>query len=347
MTLEPGSLRTPLCDLLGCEYPIILAGMGGVARAELAAAVANAGGFPTLGMVREAPSLIASEIRAYRRLSNRPFAVNLIPAATDSGLLDQQIETCLAMEVAVFSFFWDVVPEAIARVKTAGALLLHQVGTLRAARQAEAAGADVLIAQGQDAGGHVHGRTPTFDLLRAVLETTALPVVASGGISNGKGLARALSFGAQGVQCGTAFLATAESFAHVYHKQRVVSARGEDTVLTDGFVLNWPRGSAVRVLQNSVTAAFGAELMGHDPDAIPREVIAHDGDIPRLRQSTDSPLRTSRGNLEAMALYAGQGTGEIRDIPAAGELLSRLVRQACRSLANMPDAGKFTGAAIW
>ena len=334
MTLESGSLRTPLCDLLGCEYPVILAGMGGVARAELAAAVANSGGFPTLGMVREAPSLIVSEIEDYRRLSDHPFAVNLIPAATDPGLLFQQIETCLAMEVAVFSFFWDVVPDAIARVKAAGALLLHQVGTLRAAREAETAGADVLIAQGQDAGGHVHGRTPTFDLLRAVMETTALPVVASGGISNGKGLARALSLGAQGAQCGTAFLATAESFAHDYHKQRVVSAEGEDTVLTDGFVLNWPKGSAVRVLRNSVTETFGPALMGHDPDRIAREVIARDGPIPRLRQSTDSPLRTTTGNLEQMPLYSGTGAGEIDEIVPAAQRLNTLCAEAQARLAS-------------
>ncbi|MWD29676.1 nitronate monooxygenase [Aquicoccus sp. SCR17] len=334
MTVVPGPLRTPMCDLLGCAYPIILAGMGGVARAELAAAVASAGGFPTLGMVREAPSLIASEISAYRRLSNRPFAVNLIPAATDPGLLDQQIETCLAMEVGVFSFFWDVVPEAVARVKEAGALLLHQVGTLPAARAAEAAGADVLIAQGQDAGGHVHGHTPTFDLLRAVLETTALPVVASGGISNGKGLARALSLGAQGVQCGTAFLATAESFAHDYHKQRVVTAEGKDTVLTDGFVLNWPKGSAVRVLRNSVTEAFGPVLIGHDPERIAHEVIAYDGSNPRLRQSTDSPLRTTTGDLEQMPLYCGTGAGEIDSIVPAAQRLNTLCAEARARLAS-------------
>lgn len=347
MTLEPGSLRTPLCGLLGCEYPVILAGMGGVARAELAAAVANAGGFPTLGMVREAPSLIASEIRAYRKLADRPFAVNLIPAATDPDLLNQQIDTCLSHDVKVFSFFWDVVPAIVARVKEAGCQVLYQVGTERAAQEAEAAGADVLIAQGQEAGGHVHGQTGTFDLTRTLFDNFDLPAVASGGISTGDGLSRALYLGAQGIQCGTAFLATEESFAHDYHKQRIVAAEAQHTVLTDGFVLNWPKGSAVRVLQNSVTAAFGTELMGHDPDTIPREVIAHDGDLPRLRQSTDSPLRTSSGNLEAMALYAGQGVGEIHDIPAAGELLNRVVRQACRSLESMPDFGEFTRTATW
>ena len=334
MTLEPGSLHTPLCDLLGCDYPVILAGMGGVARAEVAAAVANAGGFPTLGMVREAPSLIASEIRAYRRLSNRPFAVNLIPAATDPGLLDQQIETCLAMEVAIFSFFCDVVPEAIARVKAAGALLLHQVGTLHAAREAEAAGADVLIAKGQDAGGDLHGRTPTFDLLPAVLETTALPVVASGGINNGKGLARAFSLGAQGVQCGTFFLATPEFFADDDHKQRVVTAPGEDTVLTDGFVLNWPKGSVVRVLRNSVTETFSPALRGHDPERIAHEAIARDGPIPRLRQSTASPLRTTAGDLGQMPFYSGTGAGEIDAIVSAAQRLNTLGAEAQARLAS-------------
>lgn len=340
MKADPGFLRTPLCDLLGCEYPVILAGMGGVARADLAAAVANAGGFPTLGMVREEPSLIIAELEAYRRLSNRPFAVNLIPAATDPGLLDQQIETCLAMEVAVFSFFWDVVPEAVARAKEAGALLLHQVGTLRAAREAETAGADVLIAQGQEAGGHVHGRSGAFDLTQAILDRTALPVVASGGICTGLALADALALGAQGVQCGTAFLATQESFAHDCHKRRIVDAGPQDTVLTDGFVLNWPKGSAVRVLRNSVTDGFGTDLMGHDPDAIPREVIAHDGDIPRLRQSTDSPLRTTTGAVEQMPHYAGTGLGEIDEIvPAARRLLDLCTEAAAlRAIAGRAQA---------
>ncbi|WP_297771778.1 nitronate monooxygenase [uncultured Roseovarius sp.] len=228
-------------------------------------------------------------------------------------------------------------------MKEAGARLLHQVGTLPAAREAEAAGADVLIAQGQEAGGHVHGRTPTFGLLRTVLKTTALPVVASGGIGTSKGLARALSFGAQGVQCGAAFLATAESFAHDYHKQRIVTARGEDTVLTDGFVLNWPKGSAVRVLRNSVTEAFDPALTGHDPERITHEVIAHDGPIPRLRQSTDSPLRTTTGDLEQMPLYCGTGAGEIDAIVPAARRLNALCAEAhdqLRSDRRTPTVGQ-------
>lgn len=321
-------LHTPLCDLLGCDVPILLAGMGGVARSELAAAVALAGGFPTLGMVREAPALISSEIAALRRATNRPFAVNLIPSATDPALLDAQIGTCLDLGVTTFSFFWDVLPTALSRVKQAGCSVIHQVGTQLAARQAEAAGADILIAQGYEAGGHVHGRTGALAFADMVLASAKVPVVVSGGITTGRGLAGALAMGAAGIQCGTAFLATPESFAHDYHKQRIVEGSGEDTLLTDGFVLNWPAGAAVRVLKNSVTDSFGDRLFGHDPKAIAQHVIAHDADAPRFRQSTDSPLRTTTGELEAMPLYAGQGVGAIGSVVPAGDRLRQIAEEA-------------------
>lgn len=321
-------LHTPICDLLGCNVPILLAGMGGVSRWELAAAVANAGGYATLGMVREAPELIEAEVTALRAATNKPFAVNLIPAATDQNLLDAQISRCLELGVEAFSFFWDVVPQAIKRVKAEGCLVLHQVGTLEAAREAAACGADVLIAQGVEAGGHVHGRVGAFALTCELLRETRLPVVVSGGIADGAGLAAALAMGAAGVHCGTAFLATNESFAHSFHKTRITQATASDTVLTDVFVLNWPTGSAVRVLSNSITAALGDNLLGHDPEKFKREPIAYDGDVVRWRYSTDSPLRTTTGNLEAMPLYAGQGVGLINGVLPAGERLHQIASDA-------------------
>lgn len=322
------TLRTPLCDSLGCDVPILLAGMGGVARWELAAAVANAGGYAMLGMVREDPDLIAAEVAALRGATNRNFAVNVIPSATEAGLLDRQIGRCLDLGVTDFTFFWDVVPEVVARIKAAGCKVLHQVGTVGAARMAQDAGADVLIAQGVEAGGHVHGRVGTFALLEQVLAVAKVPVVASGGIATGAGLAAALAMGAQGVQCGTAFLATDEAFAHRYHKERVVAAKAGDTVLTDVYVLNWPAQAAVRVIANSVTDRLGFDLLGHDPEALPREVIAHEEGRPLYRYSTDSPLRTTTGALEEMALYAGQGVGAITDILPAGERIARMVAEA-------------------
>lgn len=325
-------LRTPLCDLLGCDVPILLAGMGGVARWELAAGVANAGGFASLGMVRESPELIATEVKALQAATDSLFAVNLIPAATDPTLLDAQINQCLNLGVTAFSFFWDVLPNVIARVKREGALVLHQVGTVEQARKAEDAGADVIIAQGIEAGGHVHGRMGAFALAEAILQGTQLPVVVSGGISTGKGLASALALGAQGVQCGTAFVATDESFAHPYHKQCVVDADGDDTVLTDVFVLNWPKGAAVRVVGNTITKALDGKLMGHDPDALPRDAIAWDDDQERYRFSTDSPLRTTTGDLEAMPNYAGQGAGLVGSVVAVGERIEQMLSDAAACL---------------
>jgi nitronate monooxygenase len=329
---DPSVLRTPLCDLLGCDVPVLLAGMGGVAHWELAAAVANAGGYGMLGMVREPTSLIRSEVIALRAATDRPFAVNVIPSATAPDLLAAQIDCCLDLAVPAFTFFWDVVPKVVAQVKRAGALVLHQVGSVEAARAAEDAGADVLIAQGVGAGGHVHGRRPVFDLVAEILSQTNLPVVASGGLATGTDLADALEMGASGIQCGTAFLATDESFAHRYHKDRIVSAKPGDTALTDVFVLNWPKGAAVRVLQNSVTQALNGTYLGHDPDKLPREPIAWDNGQPLMRFSTDSPMRHTTGDLEAMALYAGDGVGAINSIVPAAKRLAEIVDSASATL---------------
>ncbi len=325
-------LRTSLCDILECDFPILLAGMGGVSRWELAAAVANAGGFAMLGMVREDPALIAEEVLMLKAATDRRFAVNVIPAATEPRLLEAQIGRCLDLGVSAFSFFWDVMPEVVARVKDEGCLVLHQVGTLEAARMAEAAGVDVIIAQGVEAGGHVHGRTPAFDLAGEILERASVPVVVSGGLATGADLAAALTMGAAGIQCGTAFLATEESFAHPYHKERVIAASGEETVLTDIFVLNWPKGAAVRVISNSVTQILNGRYLGYDPERLPREPIAWDGDQARLRFSTDSPLRTTTGDLEAMALYSGQGAGAIDRVMPAAERVAIIAADAGRIL---------------
>jgi len=329
------TLRTPLCDLLGCEVPVLLAGMGGVSRWELAAAVAEAGGYAMLGMVREDPTLIEAEVKALQSATRRRFAVNLIPAATDPALLDRQISLCLDLGVTDFTFFWDVMPKVVHRVKQQGCLVLHQVGTPEAARQAQGAGADVLIAQGIEAGGHVHGRIGTLALVEEIAAQSDLPVVASGGISTGAGLVAALALGAQGVQLGTAFLATTESFAHDYHKKRVISAVAGDTVLTDIYVLNWPAHAAVRVIANSVTESLGFATLGHDPEKLPRQVIAHEAARPIYRYSTDSPLRITTGDLEAMALFAGQGVSALTDIVPAGVRLARIVADAEACLARL------------
>ncbi len=328
-------LRSPVCHLLGCDLPILLAGMGGVARSELVAAVSKAGGYGILGMVRETPELIAQNIAAVRAETDRPFAVNLIPSATDPKLLDAELGTCLELGIPAMCFFWNVVPAAVARAKAAGCLVLHQVGSLKAALAAEAAGADVLIVQGVEAGGHVHGTVGALVLVEQVVRRVRLPVIASGGFATGAGLIAAMALGAEGIHCGTAFLATVESFAHDDHKARVLAAMAEDTVHTDIYALNWPPNTPVRVIRNSVTDAIGHRLMGHRPDLLPREVIAREEGRPLLRYSTDSPLRTTTGDLEAMATYVGQSAALIDTLPTAAERIATIMDEARTALARL------------
>lgn len=177
-------------------------------------------------------------------------------------------------------------------------------------------------------GGHIHGETSVLPLVEAVVARVSVPVVASGGIATGTGLVAVLAAGAQGIQCGTAFLATEESFSHDCHKKRVVAASAADTVRTDVYVLNWPAHAAVRVIANSVTKSLGFALMGQDPDTLSREVIADEGGRPILQYSTDSPLRITTGDFEAMALFAGQSAGAITDVRPAAARLNRILAQA-------------------
>jgi nitronate monooxygenase len=332
-------LSTPLCRMLGCRYPVLQAGMGGVARSELVAAVAEAGGYGFLGMVREDPALIAGEIDAVRARTDRPFGVNLIPAATDAALFEAELSVCLERKVPSLCFFWAVDGQAIARAKEAGCLVLYQVGSVADAVAAEAAGADVIIAQGIEAGGHVRGDISSLVLLPQVAAAVSVPVVASGGFASGESLVAALALGAQGIHCGTAFLATEESFAHDYHKERVVSAQSEGTVHTDAFAINWPPASPVRVIANSVTERLGNRLHGHHPESLPREEIARDGGRPLYRFSTDSPLRTTTGDLEAMALFAGQVAGMIDAVPPAARRVAEIVESACATLERIKNMG--------
>jgi nitronate monooxygenase len=317
----PSFLRTPLLDLLGCRLPILLAGMGGVARHRLAAAVCKGGGFGVLGMVREPVTRIQSEIAALRALTSAPFAVNLIPAATPAALLKEQIAACLDLDVSTFVLFWEVDTALVAALKRAGRKVIHQVGNLRDAALAQEAGADALIAQGVEAGGHVRGQVSLFGLLPELVAHSSVPVIASGGIGNGAALLAALALGAQGVSLGTAFLATVEANAHPYHKRRVLSARAEDTLYTTRFARNWHEAAPVRVLSNAVTRGD----CDHEPvDTVLGE---QDGQCVYL-YSTDSPLADATGRVEDMALYCGESCGQLTALTSAGDRLALLVHEA-------------------
>lgn len=317
------TLHTPVCGILGCAHPIVVAGMGGVARSDLVAAVAEAGGYGFLGMVREPPALIRAEIDRVRARTGSPFGVNLIPHATDRALLDAEVDACIEAKIPAVALFWDVYPDIVRRFRDEGIVVAYQVGSLDEAIAAEGAGADILIAQGVEAGGHVRDRESVFTLLPKVAAQAGVPVLAAGGIADGKGLAAALSLGAQGVVVGTAFMATHESFAHDYHKQRLLSAGAGDTVLTDAFHINWPSGAMVRVIRNSVTRGEAG-----DPFAGTEKIVGEEEGRPIYLFSTDSPLRSMTGEFEAMALYAGESVARIGEVISAGERLRSILEDA-------------------
>lgn len=317
------ALYTPLTDVLGCKFPILCAGMGGVARHFLAASVSNAGGFGCLGMVREQPELIRKEVNLYRSISDRPFAVNLIPAATERELLSRQIAVCIAMKIKYIVFFWDVDSEIIKQCRDHGIQIIHQVGTTRDAEHALEAGVDVLIAQGVEAGGHVRGKTSLFGLLPEICALSPVPVVASGGISTGEGLVAALALGAQGVSCGTVFLATIESNAHDFHKDKILAAEAIDTKLSYDFQRNWPVSAAVRVLKNTTTKPTIEKYKTY-----PEQSIGEQDGAPIYPFSTDSPLKGATGDLASMALYCGQGCGSVNKIKSASTAITEIMNQA-------------------
>ncbi len=324
-------LHTPVCDLLCCDVPIVLAGMGGVARSELVAAVTEAGGFGFLGMVMEPRAKIQAEIEAVRARSQRPFGVNLVPAATPPALLADQVEACIEAKVHAVALFWDLAPGVVARLREAGVLVVCQIGSVAEAKAARDAGADILIAQGWQAGGHVRGVTALASLVPAVVSQVDIPVLAAGGICDGAALAAAMIQGAQGGVLGTAFLATEESFAHDYYKRRVAEASSDVTIYTDAFHRHWPAGAHVRVLPNSVTRGERG-----DPFGFHRDVIGADGERPIHLFGVASPLRTTTGDLEAMPLYAGQGIGRISAIVPAAERLRDIAREATAILRPGP-----------
>lgn len=299
----------------------MLAGMGGVARHKLVAAVCQAGGFGVMGMVREPVALIEAEVQALRELTDRRFAVNLIPASTRPDLLREQVAACLRLQVPAMVLFWDVDKSLVRHLKEEGVQVIHQVGNERDADLALEAGADVLIVQGYEAGGHVRGTTSLFGLLPVIAAKSPVPVVASGGIASGRALTAALALGAQGASLGTALLATHESNAHHHHQQRVLAARADDTLYTTIFARNWHEPAPVRVLKNAVT---DGKYRHTDPDTI----IGQQDGQPVYLFSTDSPLLDATGQLDDMALYCGQSCGQFDRVCSAAERIASIINEA-------------------
>src|SRR5712691_4621850 len=252
-------LKTALCRQLGIEYPLFSVGMGGgMAGPELVAAVSNAGACGVPGMGGLPAPYIRQQIHHLRTLTNKPFGVNILLPLLQEG----QIETCLDEQVPFLILFWGDPTPYVAEAHRRGTKVFLQVGSVEEAQAAAGAGVDVIIAQGIEAGGHVKSTTALSTIVPAVVEAVQpVPVIASGGIANGRGMVAALSLGAQAVSMGTRFLASEETRVVQTYKDRVVQSKAEDTVYTLLFDVGWPN-AAHRVLQHKVVAEWAAAGRG-------------------------------------------------------------------------------------
>lgn len=316
-------ISTRLTRKLGVRHPVVQAGMGGAACADLAAAVSNAGGVGTLGMIRRSPAFIRDQIRRARALTRHPFGVNLVPPVPSPEGIEAQFEVCLGERVPMISFFWCDAAPFVERCHAAGILVMLQVGSADEAKRGVDAGVDVIIAQGLEAGGHVRGQVGLASLVPAIVDAVApVPVIAGGGIADGRGLAAALALGADAVWVGTRFVASEESESHPDYKKRLVGARETDTVYTEAFHLGWPPHSPHRVLRNPLTEGAPA------PAGTIARLDLGDRmlDIPAF--SSGGPTIHTEGQTELMANYAGQGVALIHEVLPAGAIVERMVAEA-------------------
>lgn len=330
-------IKTPLCDLLGIEYPILSAGMGvNIAGAELTAAVSNAGGCGVLGSGGVPAPAMRQQLEATRARTSHPFGVNLLLPLLQDG----QVDEAIAAKVSFVVFFWGDPRPHLPRLKAAGIKVFVQVGTVEEARALAAAGVDGLIAQGIEAGGHVKAESALSTFLPAVVDAVApLPVIASGGIADGRGIAAALSLGAQGVSLGTRFLATPEAQVDPAYKARILAARAEDTLYTGLFDVGW-ENAAHRVLRNAASEAWqaaGTPPSGQRPgegEVIGQgELLGFPVTYPRYAVTPAVPGFS--GDLEHTALYAGESVRLIDTLLPAGEVVHRLVAETSAALARL------------
>jgi len=319
------TLHTRLCDRFGIAHPIVNAPMGGGdAPAELAAAVANAGGLGMIGgTTKGGAPWLSAQIRRARDLTDRPFGVGIISHFPNAAEL---MGVALDEGVRIIAHsFADPTP-FVGPAHDAGALVLCQVRTVEDARRAAAAGVDAVTAQGTEAGGHT-GRISTLPLVPAVVDAVApVPVIAAGGIADGRGIAAALMLGADAVWMGTCFIATAESGVSDAYRARVVAASADETVLTDTFDLAlgrpWPEGVSGRAVANR----FSARWHGRED-----EVRAWT-DAERAEYAAVPP----ESDVEEQAVWAGEALSMVTGVEPAGAVVSRLVAEATRVLTERP-----------
>ncbi|EEA85203.1 putative enoyl-[acyl-carrier-protein] reductase II [Peptacetobacter hiranonis DSM 13275] len=303
-----GGFMNRICEILNIKYPIIQGGMAWVADSNLAAAVSNAGGFGIIGTGSATADIVKKEIDNCRRLTDRPFGVNVMLMSPNA---DEVIDLIIEEKPAGITTGAGNPAKYMDRLKEAGIKVIPVVPTVALAQRMEKLGADAVIAEGTEAGGHI-GELTTMVLVPQVAEALNIPVIAAGGVADGRGIAASFALGAEGVQIGTRFICSEECNIHQNYKDAVLKAKDRDAVVTGR-----PTGHPVRTLKNKLAKKF---LKMEKEGASPEE----------LEKLGAGALRLAvvEGDKDGGSFMAGQSAAMVREIKPCKEIVEEISKQA-------------------
>ncbi|HEX6860605.1 MAG TPA: nitronate monooxygenase family protein [Caulobacteraceae bacterium] len=315
------TIHTPICDMLGVEHPILLAGMGGVSYAELAAAVSNAGGYGVLGMAGTSARFIEEQMKKVRELTDKPFGVDLLAATPDA--LTKAVDVIIDNGASSFVAGLGVPMPIIERLKKANLKVMVVCGAVKHAVKAEQAGCDAVICQGGEGGGHT-GLVGTMPLIAQAVDAVNIPVIGAGGIYDGRGLAASLALGAQGVWMGTRFIASKEAHAGELYRQAILEAKDEDTVRTRSY-----SGKPMRVKKNAWVDDW--ESRPADIQPFPQQAMI---------SVQANAMGGIGGQVEGLdpdrsCFAMGQSAGGVHEVLPAAEIVRNIMAEAEAAIARM------------
>ncbi len=311
-------IKSRICEMLGVEYPIFQGGMAWAATAELASAVSNAGGVGMIAAGNMPPDLLKEEIKKTKAWTSKPFGVNIYYM---SPFVEEVIDVVIEERVPIVATGAGNPGKHIKRFKEAGIKVIPVVASVALAKRLERAGADALIAEGMECGGHI-GEISTMALIPQIVDAVNIPVIAAGGIADGRGMVAAFALGAQAIQMGTRFLCSKECIAHENFKKKIIEAKDRSTTVT-----GMKTGHPVRVLENRLSKEF--KLL--EERGASKEELEKLGEG-KLR------LAVIEGDVEWGSLMAGQISGMIKDIKSCKEIIEDTVREAVEIIKKLKRA---------
>ena len=307
--------KTKLCDILDIKYPILQGGMAWVATGELAAAVSNAGGLGIIGAGNSPKEVLEKNIRIAKELTNKPFGVNVMLM---SPFADEIMELLYKEKVPVITTGAGNPSKYIEKLKSIGTKIIPVVSCVALARRLEKEGVDAIIAEGTESGGHI-GDLTTMALVPQVVDAVNIPVIAAGGIADGRGFVAALALGAVGVQIGTRFICSKECTAHINYKTAILRAGDRDAIAT-----GYSTGHPVRCLKNKLTIEFGKL----ENSKTAKEQFEKLG-AGKLKDAVVD------GDIKFGSVMAGQISGMIKNIKSCSEIIDEIIQDGCAIAENI------------